>query len=194
VGAVEDPNPSGIFIPIGLESSLDFDSAWPLIYPQGTVLFQEDDEYYESTGQFNGFMNTFLDAIDGSYCTYSAYGETGDCTDPTCVDPAYPDPNPGGYKGQLQCGVYKPTNVISVSYGGSESYGPNSYIKRQCNEFMKLALQGVTTVISSGDDGVGDAKGCNGADGKIFDPDSMAVCPYVLAVGSTEWDRFDTSK
>ena len=45
-------------MPIDLEAPLDFDSSWPLIYPQGVVLFQEDDEYYESTGDFNGFWNS----------------------------------------------------------------------------------------------------------------------------------------
>lgn len=177
-------------MPIDLEAPLDFDSSWPLIYPQGVALFQEDDEYYESKGNTSGFWNTFLDAIDGSYCTYSAYGETGDCTVPACLDPVYPDPNPGGYKGQLQCGVYEPTNVISISYGGSEAYWPDFYIQRQCNEWMKLGLQGVTVVMSSGDSGVGEAP-CNGASGKIFDPDFAATCPYILSVGSTEWDRFN---
>ncbi|CAG8978104.1 hypothetical protein HYALB_00000777 [Hymenoscyphus albidus] len=191
IGATEDTTE---FVPIELEAALDFDSAWPLIYPQGVVLFQEDDEYYESTGNFNGFWNTFLDAIDGSYCNYTAYGETGDCTDPRCVDPAYPDPNPGGYKGELQCGVYKPTNVISISYGAGEAYLPDFYMKRQCNEWMKLALQGVTVVMSSGDSGVGgDAGTCNGEAGNIFEVDYASSCPYVLSVGSTEWDRFDNS-
>jgi len=131
----------------------------------------------------------FLDAIDGSYCTYSAFGETGDCTAPECRDPAYPDPNPGGYKGQLQCGVYKPTNVISISYGGDESGFPDYYMKRQCNEWMKLGLQGTTIVMSSGDSGVGEAV-CNGDSGKIFTVDFASSCPYVLSVGSTEWDAF----
>lgn len=31
----------------GVESDLDFQSAWPLIWPQGTVLFQSDDQFYE---------------------------------------------------------------------------------------------------------------------------------------------------
>lgn len=189
IGAIEDTTE---YVPIDLEAPLDFDSAWPLIYPQGLVLFQEDDEYYESTGNFNGFWNTFLDAIDGSYCTYSAYGETGDCTAPECLDPVYPDPNPGGYKGQLQCGVYKPTNVISISYGGSEAGWPDYYMKRQCDEWMKLGLQGTTVVMSSGDSGVGPDK-CYGPEGKIFDPDFASSCPYVLSVGSTEWDRPDPS-
>lgn len=135
-------------------------------------------------------FQAFLDAIDGSYCTYSAFGETGDCTEPACLDPVYPDPNPGGYKGQLQCGVYKPTNVISISYSDGEEALPDFYMKRQCNEWMKLALQGTTIVMSSGDSGVGDYP-CNGASGKIFDVNFASSCPYVLSVGSTEWDAFD---
>lgn len=106
----------------GVESDLDFEAAQPLIWPQKTILFQTDDEFYEvnetsANTPIRGFWNTFYDALDGSYCTYSAFGETGNCVLPECLDPAYPDPNPGGYKGQLQCGVYEPTNVISISYG-----------------------------------------------------------------------------
>ncbi|TVY25147.1 Tripeptidyl-peptidase sed1 [Lachnellula hyalina] len=189
IGATEDTTE---YVPTDLEAPLDFDSSSPLIYPQGLVLFQEDDEYYESTGAFNGFWNTFLDAIDGSYCTYSAFGETGDCTAEECFDPSYPDPNPGGYTGQLQCGVYKPTNVISISYGAGEYGWPDYYMKRQCNEWMKLALQGTTIVMSSGDAGVGGAT-CLGDSGKIFEVDFASSCPYVLSVGSTEWDSFDNT-
>lgn len=68
-----------------------------------------------------------------SYCTYSAFGETSN--DPV-NDPTYPDTAPGGYTGQLQCGVYKPTNVISISYGGQEFDLPAYYQKRQCNEYV----------------------------------------------------------
>lgn len=174
---------------LGQEAALDFDSAVPLIYPQGTVLFQDNDEYYEAVASYLGFWNTFLDAIDGSYCTYSAYNETGNCNVDACFDPAYPDPTPGGYKGQLQCGVYQPTNVISISYGTIEAALPDYYVKRQCNEWMKLGLQGTTVVMASGDSGVG-GKVCNGASRKVFDPSFAVTCPYVLAVGSTEWNRF----
>lgn len=182
----------------GVESDLDFMSAWPLIWPQGTVLFQSDDQYYEInqsslTTPYLGFYNTFFDAIDGSYCTYSAYGETGDCTAAECLDPTYPDPN--GYQGQLQCGVYEPTNVISISYGGGEGDLPAYYLERQCNEIMKLGLQGTTVVMSSGDYGVGSypgdfgyETGCAGPDATVFYPDADATCPYVLAVGSTQFD------
>ncbi|KAI1750022.1 subtilisin-like protein [Xylaria castorea] len=194
IGAIETPSPIYPLV-VGLESSLDFDSAWPLIYPQGTVLYQTDDEYYEYTGNFTGFWNTFLDAIDGSYCNYAAFGEKGNCDEPECLDPVYPDTNPGGYTGKLQCGVYKPTNVVSISYGGGEADLPDFYMKRQCSEWLKLALQGTTTVISSGDSGVGVNGQCpTKADGsEVFAPDFASSCPYVLSVGSTEWDRFSNS-
>lgn len=141
-------------------------------------------------------MTAFFDALDGSYCTSSAYGETGNCDKPECLDPVYPDPNPGGYQGELQCGVYEPTNVISVSYGGGEGDLPDYYLRRQCDEILKLGLQGVTVVMSSGDSGVGSyagdaglANGCAGPDGTVFYPSSDASCPYVLSVGSTQLDR-----
>ncbi|KAK7741986.1 hypothetical protein SLS53_004569 [Cytospora paraplurivora] len=184
---------------VGVESDLDFQSAWPLIWPQRTVLFQTDDQFYEvnqeqssSDTPYLGFYNTFFDALDGSYCTYSAYGETGDCTAAECADPVYPDPY--GYQGQLQCGVYEPTNVISISYGGGEADLPAYYLKRQCNEILKLGLQGTTVVMSSGDYGVGSYEGdfgledgCAGPNGTVFYPDADATCPYVLAVGSTQF-------
>jgi len=58
---------------------------------------------------------------------------------------------------------------------------------------MKLALQGVTIVESSGDDGVGAPNECMGDNGQIFAPYTANTCPYVLSIGSTEWDRPDPS-
>jgi tripeptidyl-peptidase-1 len=71
-----------------------------LIYPQNSVLFQTDDPVYEAQYTYQGFLNNFLDALDGSYCSY---------IDP--LDPPYPDTQSGGYKGSLQCGVYKPVST-----------------------------------------------------------------------------------
>lgn len=59
-------------------------------------------------------LNTFLDALDGSYCTYSAYGITGNSPG---IDPTDPDNHTDGYKVQLMCGTYKPARVITASYG-----------------------------------------------------------------------------
>jgi tripeptidyl-peptidase-1 len=111
----------------GGESLLDLSLAIPLIYPQKVHLFQvslhhavcmlssnkdqTDDYNYEFINGTPGFLNTFFDALDGSYCTSCAFGECGNSP----LDPSYPDPATGGYKGALQCGKYKPTNVISIS-------------------------------------------------------------------------------
>lgn len=71
---------------------------------------------------------------------------------------------------------HRQKNVISFSYGGQEADLPEKYQVRQCNEFMKLGLQGVSLVFASGDSGVagpagdGTADGCLGT-GQIFSPD-----------------------
>jgi tripeptidyl-peptidase-1 len=50
----------------GGESDLDFELAYPIIYPQSTVLYQTDDLNYATGAIYtNGGFNTFLDAIDG---------------------------------------------------------------------------------------------------------------------------------
>ncbi|KAK5108167.1 hypothetical protein LTR62_008698 [Meristemomyces frigidus] len=174
----------------GGESSLDLQLTYPLIWPQGVTLFQTDDINYSSSNLTNstGFYNSWLDAIDGSYCTYSAFGETGNLP----IDPVYPDPLPGGYKGTLNCGTYEPTNVMSISYSQQEISVPANYQRRQCNEFMKLALQGHTIVFSSGDTGVAGRaadprpNGCLGPNHTIFNPRWPDSCPYVTVVGATK--------
>ncbi|KAJ5542482.1 Peptidase S8/S53 subtilisin/kexin/sedolisin [Penicillium sp. DV-2018c] len=173
----------------GGESDIDIDMAYSLIYPQEVTLYQVDDQIYEPIEvNTTNLFNTFLDALDGSYCTYAAYGEKGNNPD---IDPVYPNPHPGGYKGKLQCGIYKPTNVISASYGQAEADLPAAYTKRQCNEFLKLGLQGHSILFASGDYGVasfpgdGSANGCLGPEGKIFNPQYPSNCPYVTSVGGT---------
>ena len=75
------------------ESDLDITMAYSLIYPQGVTVYQVDDIPY-STYEVptKGFLNTFLDAVDGSYCNHISP-----------LDPVYPDQHKGGYKGQLMC-------------------------------------------------------------------------------------------
>ena len=72
------------------ESDLDLEYAMTLINPQQVTLYQAGDLVEGAS------FNNFLDAIDGSYCTY----EGGD--DPT-QDAVYPDPF-GGYQGPENCG------------------------------------------------------------------------------------------
>ncbi|KAI1424911.1 protease s8 tripeptidyl peptidase [Xylaria sp. FL1777] len=184
----------------GGESGLDFTIAYPIIFPQTITLYQTDDEYYAYYTGSRGIFNTFLDAIDGSYCNYTAFGETGDCTIEECQDPVYPDTASPAvedpYLGQLQCGVYEPTNIISISYGVYEQDLPYFYQQRQCNEYLKLALQGVTILIASGDTGVGGYNygtygtgsyyGCLGDNDDVFTPSEACSCPWVTNVGATE--------
>ena len=122
------------------ESDLDLEYALTLVYPQPVTLYQVGDLVEGAS------FNNFLDAIDGSYCTY----EGGD--DPS-QDAVYPDPLPGGYKGPENCGGFAATKVISTSYGYNEHDLTPFYEQRQCNEYMKLGLQGTTILYSSGDYG-----------------------------------------
>ncbi|KAK4231917.1 putative protease [Podospora fimiseda] len=183
----------------GEEANLDFQVAIPLIHPQKTILFQTDDEWYQQDQQrpdtrYTGFFNTFFDALDGSYCTLPAFNETGNCSSDSCRDPEYPNPNSERlnhtWQKPLMCGEYTPTNVISISYSGFESAWPENYMRRQCLEILKLSLQGVTVVESSGDYGVGGRQnnpkaGCLGPERDVFSPRTMSNCPYVLSVGAT---------
>lgn len=168
----------------GPESDLDFQISYPIIYPQNSILFQTDDPVYEANYTYAGFLNNFLDAIDGSYCSVPMPTDGGGN-----LDPPYPHNVPGGYNKPLQCGVYKATNVISVSYGGNEFDLPASYQRRQCNEYMKLGMQGVSFVISSGDSGVVGPAANSSDNGcinqQLYNPDFPVTCPYVTAVGAT---------
>ncbi|QKX58260.1 uncharacterized protein TRUGW13939_05381 [Talaromyces rugulosus] len=180
----------------GGEVNLDLMLAYPIVYPQTIVDYEVDDFLVQSnpndTYNMGGF-NNFLNALDGSYCTFSAYNETGNDPD---LDQEYPDPNSGGWGGPLMCGVYKPTNVISVSYGGQEADLPLSYQRRQCLEFAKLGLQGVSFLFASGDSGVSNypekaggidgPTGCLGSDLDVFNPTWPNTCPYITNVGATK--------
>lgn len=158
------------------ESALDLEFAMALVFPQQVTVFQVGD-----TNQGASF-NNFLDGIDGSYCTFQG----GDSKDPN-VD--------GQYSADVNCGRSRPTNVISTSYGANEADLGASYEKRQCDEYMKLALQGVTVLYSSGDFGVaGNSGQCITADGKSlndgkdgqFNPSFPGGCPWITSVGATQ--------
>ncbi|EHK44450.1 uncharacterized protein TrAtP1_008994 [Trichoderma atroviride] len=179
----------------GVEADMDVQIAFPLIYPQNITIYQSDDIYYTGYGLDShlGWFQDWLDAIDGSYCTYSAFGETGNDPD---IDPVYPNPNrtpgsenstsPDFYEGLTACGTVNSTNVFSVSYGGLEYKLPVNYMFRQCNEFMKLGLMGTTVVVASGDSGTSVSEICGtGFDEYHTTAQYPSNCPYVLSVGAT---------
>lgn len=179
------------------------------MYPQKVTLYQTGDTVEGAS------FNNFLDAIDGSYCT------SGGGDNPT-YDGIYPDTASGGYKGaavcsyihdptvststrllistwgKQTCGAFTPASVISTSYGYNEADLSAAYETRQCNEYMKLGLAGVTFLYSSGDYGVaGNSGQCctkakcaggtyNSGTTGTFNPAFPATCPYVTAVGATQ--------
>lgn len=120
------------------------------------------------------------------------------------LDPAfdsiYPDPTSASYGllagyNSSNCGNHKPTNVISVSYLDYEAAYTPAYLKRQCLEYLKLGLQGVTMVFAAGGFGVaGQAGVClDPVTGQIttsttgnFNPEFPSACLYVTSVGTTQ--------
>ncbi|KDQ18022.1 hypothetical protein BOTBODRAFT_171713 [Botryobasidium botryosum FD-172 SS1] len=163
------------------ESNLDLQYAINLVSPIPVKLYQVGDIIG------NASFNNFLDGIDSSYCK-------GD--DPT-VDEIYPDPSnaTGSYKGPGSCGTAKPTYVISTSYGYNEIDLTPAYERRQCAEYMKLGMQGVTVLYSSGDYGVaGNGGNCTDpATGVLSTPNATrftplfpGTCPYITSVGATQ--------
>ncbi|KAK3694162.1 peptidase S8/S53 domain-containing protein [Podospora appendiculata] len=168
------------------ESNLDLCYAIALTYPQNVTLYQVGD----SVAWNPATNNNFLDAIDGSYCT------AGGGDDPLW-DAAYPHDasTAGAYAGPPQCGVYNATKVLSISYGRDEAARPASYNARECMEYMKLGLMGVSVLFSSGDTGVSGVTGhCLNPDGSYapvwadwgrFNPLFPGTCPWVTSVGGS---------
>ncbi|PMD54431.1 tripeptidyl peptidase-like protein [Hyaloscypha bicolor E] len=166
------------------ESALDLQFAMSLIFPQKVTMYQVGDLVN------GGSFNNFLDALDGSYCTFQG----GDSKDPN-IDGQYPDTLPGGFQGPENCGSVQTTNVISTSYSSNEADLTAKYEQRQCLEYMKLGLQGVSILYSSGDFGVaGNSGQCinpvtgaynNGSTG-LFNPSFPGTCPYITSVGATQ--------
>lgn len=159
------------------EESLDLQMAYPITFPQTIEIFQTP------SNNKNGFGNDFLDAVDGTYCTYDG----GDDPDYDVIYPIFQ-----GFQGPAMCGTYNVTNVLSISFATGETIVSDRYLERQCHEWMKLALKGVTVVVASGDTGVQGQTGCianpQNNTASAFAPAFPASCPYVTAVGATQVD------
>ncbi|KAH0829140.1 peptidase S8/S53 domain-containing protein [Lanmaoa asiatica] len=152
------------------ESDLDLQYGMGLVGPSQMVTLYQVGDMVEGAS-----FNNFLDALDASYC----YFEGGD--DPT-QDAVYPDPYGGGYEGPEACGTALLANVISTSYSYNEADLTPFYTARQCAEYAKLGLMGVTILYSSGDYGVA---GTQTTTGKMFNPSFPGTCPYITSVGAT---------
>lgn len=171
-----------------LEADLDFSYAMALSGSQPVIDLQVGDKFRL------GNLNNMLAAFDKYYCG---------ALDPS-IDPVFPDPVPGGYNKSTDCGTVAPPNVISISYSWNEDDFPPEYLRRQCNEFLKLGLMGVTVVVASGDTGTkaGPAPGMctdttsgmpNATDSSRFSPLWPASCPWVTVVGGTQLTTHTTN-
>ena len=77
-------------------------------------------------------------------------------------------------------------DVISISYGAIESELGSSTLNAFNTEALKLGAQGVTIVVSSGDDGVANFMRPSRRGACGYNPSFPASSPYVLAVGATQ--------
>jgi tripeptidyl-peptidase I len=79
-------------------------------------------------------------------------------------------------------------HVISNSYGDHENTVPERYARRVCNMIGMMGLRGRTVLESSGDEGVGAVCLNNEPPNQPqFTPQFPGTCPYVTAVGGTQF-------
>ena len=168
-----------------LESNLDFQLAWPIVYPQNITLFdasfelppdaakilQGDNDTAAmalSAGALAQSLDTTLDALDGSYCGLTQANRS-----------------------TTECGTFKPPTVLSISFGAAETALPVREQLRLCWEFLKLGLRGTSVLVASGDNGVASRNSqtgqafCAGPQHTLFTPSYLSSCPYITSVGAT---------
>lgn len=160
------------------ESDLDLEYGMALVNPQKTTLYQVGDTTWGAS------FNDFLDALDASFCSSEGEDDPGD-------DPE----TDSGHQGSRNCGGFAATKVISTSYSYNEAELTVKYEMRQCNEYLKLGLAGITVLYASGDYGVAGRRGTcinstntmlNNSSDSLFNPSFPATCPYVTAIGATQ--------
>ncbi|KAI4866177.1 peptidase S8/S53 domain-containing protein [Hypoxylon rubiginosum] len=166
--------------PFNLEPDLDFEYAISLTNPLPVTNIQVGDKV------LGGDINNMLAAFDRYYC--GALNSS--------IDPTFPASRPGGYNQTTDCGTVTPPRVLSISYSYPEASFPPEYLRRQCLEFLKLGLMGVTVVVSSGDTGtqsgpepgtcIDGTAGAANATGGRFSPQWPSACPWVTSVGGTQ--------
>ena len=79
-----------------------------------------------------------------------------------------------------------PPLVVSTSYLGNEPEFSSDYKDRICNEFMKASSRGISILFCSGDFGVAGLNYQSRCP-KGYIPSFPASCPWVTAVGSTQF-------
>ncbi|KAF3923945.1 Aorsin [Arthrobotrys entomopaga] len=82
--------------------------------------------------------------------------------------------------------------TLSISWGVEERFMSERQAKKVCNRYAQLGARGVSVLVASGDDGVGDESDthCKKKKGKLrvvkFLPEFPSTCPFVTSVGATD--------
>ncbi|RYG65186.1 hypothetical protein EON64_12455 [archaeon] len=87
-----------------------------------------------------------------------------------------------------------PPLVHSISYGAIEPELPKSTSNAFNTEAMKLGAQGVSILVSSGDDGVANFQARSNPKKCGYNPSFPASSPYVTAVGATQGPESGTTE
>ncbi|KAL0952091.1 hypothetical protein HGRIS_008726 [Hohenbuehelia grisea] len=169
------------------EASWILQYAMALSQPQEVTFLKVGDQSVNSPFGVVSF-NEWIDAVDGSYCI----NKGGDDLN---YDPQFPNPipEPGAFNDH-SCGIVRPPNVISVSRGDEEQRLGAFYTRRQCEEYGKLGLMGVTVIYGSGNTGTAgttrgyclDKNGSVNPNGTLFNPAWPSSCPWITSVGGTQ--------
>ncbi|KAF8256804.1 subtilisin-like protein [Lactarius quietus] len=103
--------------------------------------------------------------------------------DPITNKPIKGDPDLEWLKYVLD--LSKIPQTISISYGNEEQTLPQEYTKALCDLYAQLGARGVSILLASGDDGVGEGDCKDGSGNVLFMPYFPASCPWVTSVGGT---------
>ncbi|KAH9037102.1 subtilisin-like protein [Lactarius pseudohatsudake] len=161
-----------------------------------------------SPADLSAFMRKYSEADDATYKVVKINGGGYDLTDPhkeANLDIQYAEamayPTPHIFysvgRGPLGTDDYYVTwleyildrrdipQTISISYGYKERHTSREYALYVCNMFAMLGSLGVSVLVPSGNDGIGEGT-CVNRDGMVrFIPEFPATCPWVTVVGGT---------
>ncbi|MCJ1325415.1 hypothetical protein MMC10_002078 [Thelotrema lepadinum] len=153
------------------ESNLDFQLAWPLVYPQNISLY----DVIPTRAQAASILQS--NTTDDEKISIAINVALEDLF--SSFDGSQPD-------NSTDTSSYVAPNVLSISYATFETEVSEAVSQRFCNEVLMLGLQGTTVVVSTGDTGMSPKNNvCAGPNGTVFEPSGIASCPYILSVGAT---------
>ncbi|KAH9179049.1 subtilisin-like protein [Lactarius sanguifluus] len=164
---------------------------------------------YPSPTDLTAFMQKYRsEAGDATFTVVEVNGEEYDPTHPHeeanmdiqyAEAMAYPNPHifystgygPSGTDDDLMSWlkyILDQENIpqtISISYSNVERTLSREYAINVCDQFAKLGVRGVSVIVSSGNNGIGDGT-CMRDNGTVrFEPRFPGTCPYVTVVGGT---------